>query len=118
MNTNSGKSRHARAASGAALWLAGASLLVAALPAHAGPFARGNPQEGRALLEKSCIACHRSLFGGDGSKIYTRPGHKVRTPEQLLSRIRTCNTNAGAGWYPEEEMHVAAYLNLRYYHFK
>lgn len=89
-----------------------------ASPVRADPFPKGDPNQGKALLEKSCVACHRAMYGGDGSKIYTRPERKVRTPEQLLSRVRGCNTNAGAGWYPEEEMHVAAYLNLRYYHFK
>ncbi len=113
MNTANRKSRLA-----AATWLACLSLFAAAIAAHADPFAKGVPGKGEALAEKSCVACHRSMFGGDGSKIYTRPDRKVRTPEQLLSRIRTCNTNAGANWYPEEEMHVAAYLNLRYYHFK
>ena len=89
-----------------------------ATAALADPFANGNPQAGKALVEKSCVACHVSMFGGDGSKIYTRPDRKVKTADQLKARIRACNTNAGAGWFPEEEAHVAAYLNATYYHFK
>lgn len=86
--------------------------------ALADPFSKGDPSIGKNLVEKSCTACHASMFGGDGSTIYTRPDHKIKNAQQLLSRIRVCNTNSGAGWYPEEETHAAAYLNMKYYHFK
>lgn len=86
--------------------------------AHADPFAKGDPKIGKTLVEKSCVACHVSLAGGDGSGIYTRPDHKVKNAQQLLTRIRACNTNVGAGWFGDEEMNVAAYLNQNYYHFK
>ncbi len=89
-----------------------------AASAAADPFANGDPVKGKALADKSCTACHVSMFGGDGSKIYTRPDRKVKTAEQLRARVRACNTNAGAGWFPEEENHVAAYLNATYYRFK
>lgn len=98
--------------------LAVVALLTIAAPALANPFPKGDPKIGKALTEKSCNACHVSMFGGDGSKIYTRPDRKVKNPSQLESRIRACNTNVGAGWLPEEENHVAAYLNMQYYHFK
>lgn len=98
--------------------LASIALLLAATPLHADPFAQGDPKIGKTLVEKSCTACHVSMFGGDGSKIYTRPNRKIKTAQQLIARMRLCNTNAGAGWFPEEEMHAAAYLNQAYYHFK
>jgi mono/diheme cytochrome c family protein len=94
------------------------ALLLAAATAHADPFAKGDPKIGKTLVDKSCVACHVSLFGGDGSAVYTRPNHKVKNAQQLASRVRICNTNAGAGWFPAEEEHVAAYLNQQYYHFK
>ncbi len=94
------------------------TLGLAATAASAEPFANGNPHAGRPLADKSCNACHVSMFGGDGSKIYTRPDRKVKSAEQLAARIRACNANSGAGWFPEEEAHVAAYLNATYYHFK
>ncbi|MEW5943967.1 MAG: cytochrome c [Pseudomonadota bacterium] len=94
------------------------TLLLAAMPLHADPFENGDPKIGKTLVEKSCTACHVSMFGGDGSKIYTRPNRKIKTAQQLIARMRVCNTNAGAGWFPEEEMHAAAYLNQAYYHFK
>lgn len=94
------------------------SLMLAAGAAYADSFEKGDPKIGKTLVEKSCVACHVSMFGGDGSKIYTRPDHKIKNAQQLISRVRICNTNAGAGWFPEEEMHAAAYLNQTYYHFQ
>ncbi len=86
--------------------------------AGAAPFAKGDPKAGKALHDKSCTRCHISMFGGDGSEMYTRDDRKTRSAAQLAGRISACNANAGAGWFPEDEAHVAAYLNLQYYHFK
>jgi len=85
---------------------------------HAAPFNKGDPKAGKALHDKSCAQCHVSLFGGDGSKIYTRADRKTKTAQQLAARISGCNANTGAGWFPEDEAHVAAYLNQRYYKSK
>lgn len=96
-------------------------LLIATLSAasvHAAPFDKGDPKAGKALLEKSCMSCHIGMFGGDGSKIYTRADRKAKTPQQLAARISGCNANTGAGWFPEDELNVAAYLNQQYYKFK
>lgn len=84
---------------------------------HAAPPAKGDPT-GKALHDRTCISCHANMFGGDGSKIYTRADHKVKTAQQLAARIAACNANTGAGWFPEDEAHVAAYLNQQYYKFK
>lgn len=86
--------------------------------ANVGQAQSGDPKIGKKLVEKSCMACHVSMFGGDGSRIYTRPDRKVKNMRQLMSQVRTCNTNVGAGWMPEEEAHVAAYLNDTYYRFQ
>lgn len=92
--------------------------LLAGTPAHAAPFTQGDPKAGKVLHDKTCIGCHAGMFGGDGSKIYTRPERKTRSAQQLAARISACNANTGAGWFPEEEAHVGAYLNLQYYKFK
>lgn len=84
----------------------------------AATFDKGDPKIGKALVDKSCQSCHASMFGGDASKIYTRADHKVKTPQQLVARISACNANTGTGWFPEDEAHVAAYLNQQYYKFK
>lgn len=86
--------------------------------AHAAPFDKGDAAKGKALADKQCQACHVSLFKGDGSGVYTRADHKVKTPSQLAARISGCNANTGAGWFPEDELDVAAHLNKTYYKFK
>ena len=55
--------------------------------AQAAPFAKGDPRTGKALHDKACISCHAKMFGGDGSKIYTRVDHKVKNAQQLAARI-------------------------------
>ncbi|MEQ1668585.1 MAG: cytochrome c [Sulfuriferula sp.] len=81
-------------------------------------FDKGDPKIGKTLVDKSCLSCHVSMYGGDGSKIYTRADRKVKTPQQLAARVSGCNANTGAGFFPEEEAHVTAYLNQQYYKFK
>ena len=88
------------------------------LSVQATPFAKGDPKTGKSLHDKTCVSCHVSMFGGDGSKIYTRADRKVKSAQQLTARISGCNANTGAGWFPEDEAHVAAYLNQQYYKFK
>jgi cytochrome c2 len=85
---------------------------------HAAPFDQGDPKRGKTLHDKSCTSCHIGMFGGDGSEIYTRADRKSRTAQQLAGRISGCNANTGAGWFPEDEAHVGAYLNQQYYKFK
>lgn len=84
---------------------------LVALPAGAAPFDKGDPKSGQALHDKSCVACH-------GTQVYSRKERKIKSPAQLAARISGCNANTGAGWFPEEEQHVGAYLNQTYYHFK
>ena len=94
------------------------SLLLASAPALASPFAKGDAKIGKTLHDKSCVSCHVSMVGGDGSALYSRLERKVKNPQQLQARIRACNANVGANWLPDEETHVAAYLNNAHYHFK
>jgi len=93
-------------------------LLFLAATAHAQPFAGGDGKKGKTLHDAKCVACHVSLYGGDGSGIYTRPERKVKSAQALASRISACNANTGAGWFPEDERHVGVYLNETFYHFK
>ena len=94
------------------------ALLFIASHVYADSVAKDDPKIGKTLADKSCNTCHVSMYGGDGSKIYTRPERKATNAQQLLTRVRACNVNVGANWFPEDEMHVAAYLNQTYYHFK
>lgn len=94
------------------------ALAMLATTVHATPFAKGDPRIGKALHDKACISCHASMFGGDGSGIYTRADRKITNAKQLAARIAACNANTGTGWFPEDELNVAAYLNQQYYKFK
>ena len=96
--------------------LASASTGMAA-PPQPRPFAAGDEAAGKTLANKDCVGCHASRFNGDADRIYVRPDRKVRTPAQLMAQIQMCNTQLGTGLFPEEEAHVAAYLNLHYYKF-
>lgn len=84
---------------------------------QAAPFSAGDPKIGKVLVERSCVSCHARHMDGDSSAIYTRPNRQVKNAKQLLARIRACNADAKAGWFPEEELHAAAYLNKAFYHF-
>lgn len=85
--------------------------------AQAAPFANADAKAGQALVEKNCISCHASSYGGDGSGIYTREPRKVNSSKGLVAQIRNCNTMLGLKWFEDEELNVAAYLNQKYYHF-
>ena len=80
-------------------------------------FAIADSAAGKALVDKNCISCHASSYGGDGSEIYTREFHKVKTSKGLVAQVRACNTNLDLKWFEEDELNVAAYLNKTYYKF-
>ena len=81
------------------------------------PFAHGDPALSRPLNPKDCVACH-ARGSGDAARIYMRSDHSVRTPAPLLAQAGYCNAELGTSYFPEEEEHIAAYLNKRYYRFE
>lgn len=88
------------------------------LTAQAGdPWGKADAALGKTLHDKACISCHAHMYGGDGSKMYTRDGRLLSNKLELLQRVAACNAMAHAGWSPEEEGSVAAWLNQEYYHF-
>lgn len=95
------------------------AISLISLPALASdPWGSADPKVGKEHHDKACIACHVRLYGGDGSKMYTRDGRLLSTKLDVLQRVATCNSQVKAGWFPEEEAEVAAYLNQKYYQFK
>ena len=95
------------------------AISLISLPALASdPWGDADPKVGKEHHDKACIACHVRLYGGDGSKMYTREGRLLSTKLDVLQRVATCNSQVKAGWFPEEEAEVAAYLNQKYYQFK
>ena len=96
-----------------------AALLALPLLAAAQPYPKGNPDIGKKLAATAnCAKCHIKSVGGDGSRMYTRPDRKVKNAKQLLTQVGVCNTQLNTGWFPEDEEHVAAFLNRDYYKFK
>ena len=87
---------------------------LACLPASAEENAL---QSGKKLVETHCISCHASSYGGDGSGIYTREYHKVRSFNGLKAQVTNCNTMLNLKWFDDEEQQVVQYLNHTYYHF-
>jgi hypothetical protein len=80
-------------------------------------FKNADPKAGKVLVEKHCISCHASSYGGDGSGIYTQAFPKVETTNALITQVRACNTNLGLQWFEDEELNTAAFLNQAYYQF-
>ena len=94
-------------------------LLLLASVAHADPpWGKVDLQAAPELHQKACAGCHIRMYGGDGSKMYTRDGRMLSTQLELLQRVGACNAQMNAGWFPEEEGTVAAWLNQRYYRFE
>ena len=99
--------------------LAAVSALVLAGSVLAAPFPKGDPKAGKVLFDNAkCNACHASMMGGDGARIFTRAERKINSADALLKQVKFCAAQVGAQWFPEEEEHVAAYLNQQYYKFK
>ena len=97
-----------------ALSCAAAAALAQAQPA---PFAAGKSPAGREIVERDCVGRHAQRFAGDADRIYRRADRRVKTPAQLLAQVQACNVELGKGHFPDEEEHIAAYLNLEFYKF-
>jgi len=95
-----------------------AAFLIAPSALAADPWGSADPKPGKEHHDKSCIACHIRLQGGDGSTMYTRDNRLLSTKLGIMKRVATCNAQTKAGLLPAEEAQVAAYLNLQYYRFK
>ena len=94
-------------------------LFLATCTAYAAPFASGNAENGKKLFAKyECSGCHQGKMGGDGSTIFTRPDHKVRSAADIIPQIKFCSGMVGANLTAQEDQDLSAYLNQTYYHFK
>ena len=103
----------------AAIFCAVVAAMWFATAAQAGPFANADPGAGKNIYDEAqCNACHASRMGGDGSRMYTRPEHKVKDAQGLLKTVRYCVNQTGAAIFPEDVDHIAAYLNQQFYKFQ
>jgi len=95
-----------------------ALLFLSSLQANAEePWGKVDLNAAKPLHDKACTACHIRMYGGDGSKMYSRDGRMLSNKLELLQRVASCNAMVNAGWFPEDEGNVAAWLNKHYYHF-
>jgi hypothetical protein len=96
-----------------------AALLVAFALATATSFAAGDPAAGRKLVdEKKCEACHHNKTLGDAKAVYLRKDRKVTSWEKLTAQVALCNSELNLQLFPDEEGHIAVFLNDTYYKFK
>lgn len=82
------------------------------------PWGKVDLDSAKPLHDKACVACHIRMYGGDGSKMYSRDGRMLSNRLELLQRVAACSAQMNAGWFPEEEASVAAWLNKLHYHFE
>ena len=73
---------------------------------------------GKELHDANCIRCHASMFGGDGSSIYTRTDRRVDSMAGLRQQIERCKNSLGVSWPAEDIDSVIAYLNTNFYKFE
>lgn len=91
-------------------------LLIAAVPSLS--FAAGDPSEGKKLVDQAkCEVCHHNKTMGDAKAIYLRKDRIVTSWAKLKAQVALCNTQLNLGLFPDDEEHVAAYLNATYYKF-
>lgn len=103
------------------MWFRPSIAVLILLTSHASAnelFKNADLNAGKATVEKHCISCHASSYGGDGSEIYTREFRKITSASGLLTQVRQCSTMLNLKLFDEEELNIAAYLNSTYYHFK
>jgi cytochrome c2 len=93
-------------------------MILALLPAASWALLPGDATRGKTVHDAKCIQCHVSKYGGDGSGIYTRADHKVKTVEGLMKQIGICNEMTKAGLDENQENDLVKYLAEQHYKFK
>jgi hypothetical protein len=81
-------------------------------------FSGGDAEAGARLFDEyKCSGCHIDKVGGDGSVIFTRPDRTVTRPEELVKQMTLCSGIIGKTLTVQEQQHLGAYLDRRYYRF-
>ena len=71
---------------------------------------------GRKLVQShKCETCHQNKVYGPVGSIYLRKDRKVTSWAKLKSQVAACNSMLKIGLFPEDEEHIAAFLNETYY---
>ncbi|MBI3149196.1 MAG: cytochrome c [Betaproteobacteria bacterium] len=77
-----------------------------------------NVESARKMVEGPCTECHGQVVKGDATAIFTRADRRARDHESLVKQVHACGTQLKTPLFPEEEEHLATYLNQRFYQFK
>lgn len=94
-------------------------LLLAAGHSFADPFPDADLEQGEQTHMEICVQCHMEKFGGEGgSDIYTRPDRRVTSPSALSQQLTACTTMLNLDLFPEDEHHLAGFLNKHFYKFE
>jgi cytochrome c551/c552 len=93
------------------LALASAALFVPMAAAATPDAAEG----GRLVKQHKCEGCHESKVYGPPGSIYTRKDRKVTSWAKLKAQVAACNSTLNVGLFPDDEEHVAKYLNDTWY---
>ena len=67
-------------------------------------------ENGKKLYTSKCGGCH-------DTRVHTRPNRIVHTFEDLVNRVRFCDTNAKTNFSDSDILDVSEYLNSEYYKF-
>ena len=73
---------------------------------------------GKDLHDSNCISCHASLYGNDGTAIYTRPDRKIDSLSALTNQIKRCKNSMGVLWPDDQIADLIEYLNTTFYKFE
>ena len=74
------------------------------------PADAGDAKLGQAIVDKDCDACHVRRFGDKRRRLHACRPARARRLRSFERRSRFCNTQLGTGYFPDEEEHIAAYL--------
>lgn len=69
-----------------------------------------NAENGKKLYTSKCGGCH-------DTRVHTRPNRIIHTYEDLVNRVRFCDTNAKTNFSDSDILDVSEYLNNEYYKF-
>lgn len=69
-----------------------------------------NVENGKKLYTTKCGGCH-------DTRVHTRPNRIVHTYEDLVNRVRFCDTNAKTNFSDSDIIDISDYLNSEFYKF-
>jgi mono/diheme cytochrome c family protein len=84
------------------------AMLFVVSPATAADAA--DAEHGKKLYTGKCGGCH-------DTRVHTRPNRIVHTYDDLVNRVRFCDTNAKTNFTDKDILDVSEYLNNEFYKF-